>query len=177
MDLNSIEEIKKIDKQNVLGSIEALPNQCLHAWEDTSKVKIPENYKEVENLVMCGMGGSGLAGCIVESVFSGSLRIPIVRVNDYNLPGFANNKSLVVCSSYSGNTEEAISNANEAINRKAKWMAIGTGGELEKLARSNNVPFNKIEPQHNPSNQPRMAIGYSLTGQLSLVSKTGLIDI
>lgn len=174
--LDSREEIGKIDKQNVLGSVEALPQQCLHAWEEASKIEVPGNYCKVKAVVMCGMGGSGLGARVIESVYADEIKIPLVRINDYSLPKFVDQNTLVICSSYSGETEETIQNAKEAIAKKAKWMAIGAGNTLIKMARENNVPFYQINPKYNPSNQPRMAIGYSLIGQLVLAAKAGIIE-
>ena len=175
--LDSLEEIKKIDLENVLGSVEALSEQCLHAWEEAEKVEIPDSYKDVDSLVMCGMGGSGLGARVIESVFGKSLKIPLVRVNDYKLPEFVDEKTLVFCSSYSGTTEETIANAKEAIVKKAKWMAIGTGSSLIDLAKKEGAPFYQIVAKYNPSNQPRMAIGYSVMGQIVMVSKCGLLSV
>lgn len=175
--IDSREEIAKIDTQNVLGSIEALPDQCLDAWHDANQVNLPENYKHYSKAVLCGMGGSGLGGRVIESVYGGNMKVPLVRVNDYHLPNFTDEDTLIVCSSYSGKTEETINNMNEAIEKKAKWMAIGTGGQLIETAKKENVPFYQINPKYNPSNQPRMAIGYSIIGQLSLVAKAGLINL
>jgi glucose/mannose-6-phosphate isomerase len=175
-DIDSREKIAKIDKENVLGSVEALSQQCLHAWQDASEVSVPESYKDFDNVVMCGMGGSGLGARVIESLFAGSLKVPLVRVNDFHLPKWVNEKTLVFCSSYSGETEETIQNAKEAIEKKAKWMAIGAGNTLIKMAKDANVPFYQINPKFNPSNQPRMAIAYSIVGQLILASKAGLID-
>ena len=166
----------KIDKDNVLGSIEALPDQCLHAWEDAGKIEIPEEYKRVNTVVMCGMGGSGLGARVIESVYADEIKIPLVRINDYNLPKFVDKNTLVICSSYSGETEETISNAKQAIDAGAKWMAIGTGNTLIKMAQEYGVPYYQINPKYNPSNQPRMAIGYSVVGQLVLASKVGIIN-
>lgn len=173
--LDSREEIAKIDIKDVLGSIESLPDQCLHAWQEADKIHIPNNFKSAKNIVMAGMGGSGLGARVIESVFSDSLKIPFHRVHNYNLPAFVNQDSLVICSTYSGNTEEVISTARQAIAKKAKWIAVTTGGELLDLAKKHQVPTYLINPKHNPSNQPRMAIGYSVVGQLVLVSKTEVI--
>jgi len=175
--LDSIEEIKKIDTDNVLGSIMDLPKQCEDAWENAKDIVVPESYRDVTNIIMSGMGGSGLGARIIESVYHNQLKYPLTRVNDYDLPKFADHHSLVICSSYSGETEETISTAKEAIERNCKWMAIGTGKSLIELAKTNNVPYYKIEPKFNPSNQPRMAIGYSVIGQLILASKAGLFSI
>ena len=175
--LDSREKIAKIDKQNVLGSVEALPDQCKDAWEKASQIEVPEYYKDIKNVIMCGMGGSGLGARIIESAFAKQLTMPLMRVNDYDLPAFADIHSLVVCSSYSGTTEETVENARQAIEKQAKWMAIGTGNTLIDLALEKGVPFYKIEPVFNPSNQPRMAIGYSLVGQLVLAAKAGLFEL
>lgn len=175
--LDSREEIAKIDLGNVLGSVEALPDQCLDAWDKSQNISVPDSYKKIDNVIMCGMGGSGLGARVIESVYSEELKVPLIRVNGYNLPAFANDKSLISCSSYSGSTEETIQNANQAIAKNLKWMAIGTGGKLLELAQEHKVPFYKIDPKFNPSNQPRMAIGYSVIGQLALAAHAGIVSI
>jgi glucose/mannose-6-phosphate isomerase len=118
-----------------------------------------------------------LGARIIESIYHDQIKFPIIKINDYNLPYYTDIHSLVICSSYSGETEETIQNAKEAIEKMAKWMAIGTGGSLIDMAKENNVPYYKIDPKYNLSKQPRMAIGYSLIGQLVLASKAGLFSI
>jgi len=175
--LDSIDEIKKLDTQNVLGSVDELSKQVEDAYVEASKVEVSESYKDIENVVMCGMGGSGLGAMVIESVYGNSINYPLVRVNDYNIPHYVDEHSLVICSSYSGETEETINNAKQAIEKNAKWMAIGTGNTLIKLAQEKGVPFYQINPKYNPSNQPRMAIGYSIIGQLVLASKAGIFEL
>lgn len=175
--LDSREEIAKIDQQNVLGSVEALPKQCLDAWEQTRPIKVPDSYKSVKSVVMCGMGGSGLGARVIESVYGKVSGVPLVRVNTYDLPGFVNEGTLVFCSSYSGTTEETLENARQAMAKKAKWIAIGTGNTLIELAKTHGAPYYQIDARHNPSNQPRMAIGYSVVGHLAMAEKAGLIKL
>ena len=175
--LNFREEIGKIDVSNVLGSVEKLGKQCQHAWEDADKVIVPDSYRDVDNVVMCGMGGSGLGARVIDSVYSEKLRVPLIQIHEYHLPGFVNQKTLVICSSYSGETEETVANAKTAVERKAKWMAIGTGNTLIEMAKQAEVPYYQIDPKYNPSEQPRMAIGYSITGQIALAAKAGLITV
>ncbi|HLD92187.1 MAG TPA: SIS domain-containing protein [Patescibacteria group bacterium] len=175
MNLDNREDIKKLDISDVLSSIESLPMQCLHAWEDASKVVVPESYKDINKIVMCGMGGSGLGARVIESVYGTELKQPLVRVNDYHLPRWVDEKTLVICSSYSGETEETIQNLEEAISKNAKVMSIGSGNSLINKSEKLGIPFYKINPLHNPSNQPRMAIGYSIIGQLVMASKAGVI--
>lgn len=165
------------DKSNILGSIQSLPDQCTHAWEEANKVVVPDEYKNITNIVFCGMGGSGLGARVIESAYGNSIKYPIVRINDYHIPGFCNNHSLVICSSYSGETEETLQNAKEAIDKKCKILVIAHGGKLIEIAKEKNLPFYQIDVQHNPSNQPRMAIGYSVIGQLTLAHKANLITI
>jgi len=166
--------IAKIDKENVLRSIELLSEQCRHSWEDVEKIHVPV-YKDIKAVVMCGMGGSGLGARLIESVYADEIKIPLIRINDYDLPRFVDKNTLVICSSYSGETEETLSNARQAIKAGAKWMAIGGGNTLIAMAKEAKVPFYQITPSYNPCNQPRMAIGYSVVGQLSLAHKVGLI--
>lgn len=176
MNLDIPEEVKKVDVDNEYSSIPDFPKQVQHAWDDTKNIVVPENYKNITNLVMCGMGGSGLGARVIESVYKTELKVPLTRVNDYNLPEFVNENTLVICSSYSGTTEETLENIKQAKERHAKWMAIGAGGALIDEAKEANVPYYQIIPTYNPSKQPRMAIGYSIVGQLVLLSKCGLIN-
>jgi len=176
--LDSLDDIEKIDTESVYKSVIALPKQCLHAWNEVENLSvIKKDYSQIENIVFCGMGGSGLAARVIETAFSDKLKLPFVRINNYNLPNFVNSKSLVLCSSYSGSTEEILENVRQAVQRKAKWLAISTGGSLIKEAKKHNVPYYQIEPKFNPCNQPRMAIGYSIVGQLALAAKLGIIDV
>lgn len=176
-DGNTDIDIKSYDTQNVYESVLALPDQCLHAWEDSNKVEVPDSYRNTDNIIMCGMGGSGLGARVIESLYFSQLKKPLVRLNDYNLPSYVDEKSLVFVSSYSGNTEETINNLNQALSAKAKIIVIGAGGKLIEMAKEHDLPYYLIKPTYNPSNQPRMAIGYSIVGQLVLASKAGLLDI
>lgn len=176
LDLDDVAGMKKLDKSNVYGSVDQLSKQCLHAWESTQNLIIPHSYKKVNKIVMCGMGGSGLAARVIESVFLNKIKLPLHRVNDYDLPKWVDENTLVLISAYSGFTEEPIQCTHQAILKKTKWMAIGAGGLLIDLAKKHKVPYYIIDPIYNPSKQPRLAIGYSVIGQLVLVAKAGVIS-
>jgi len=177
LDLDNLQEIKKLDKENVLSSIDALPKQCLHAWEDNEKLEVPDSYRDINKIIMTGMGGSGLGARVIESVFANTLKYPLIRINEYDLPKYTDEKTLVICSSFSGTTEETVQNAHQAQKARAKWMAIGTGCTLIDFAKEQKVPYYQIIPTYNPSRQPRMALGYSVCGQLAMVSKAGIVNI
>lgn len=171
------QQLKKLDKSNLLGSIELLGEQCAEAWSDVKKIKIPANCRSVENIVVAGMGGSALGGHLIQALFSGELKVPIEVVRGYNLPNYVGPKTLLILSSYSGNTEETLSAAAEGKKRKAKIMGLAAGGKLEKFLRDNKYPAYIFKTTYNPSNQPRMGLGYSIVGQIGLLTKCGLLKI
>ncbi|OGV95834.1 hypothetical protein A2W24_02145 [Microgenomates group bacterium RBG_16_45_19] len=166
-----------IDTSQVLASIVALPEQCLDAAAQIQNLNFPDPYRSVKRVLIAGMGGSNLGGRIIEAVFADELTLPMVRLHDYHLPAWADAQTLIICSSYSGTTEETLSVAAEAIQRQLLWTAIGTGADLIALAQAQAVPYYQIQPTHNPSDQPRLALGYSLIGQLLILAKLGLINL
>ncbi len=174
--LASREEIAKFDKSNVLGSVEALADQVRHAWEDAQNITF-QPTAEIKNVVVAGMGGSGLGAYLIKTVFKDKLKVPFDYVNSYTLPGYVNENSLVVLASYSGGTEEILACAQDATLRHAQIMGICAGGKLGELAKQNNWPSYIINPTHNPSNQPRMAIGYAVFGTIVLLTKAGVISL
>lgn len=175
--LDSREEIKKLDISNLLGSAEALPNQIQDAWEQTQSIQFPSNYPNVKNIVVSGMGGSALGSLIIKRLYKDELTIPLEVYSHYHLPAYVNSDSLVLLSSYSGNTEETLAAAQQAIAVKAKVAVITGGGKLADLAVEHKWPMYLIDAKFNPSKQPRMAIGYAVFGQLSMFAKMGLINI
>lgn len=173
--LDDISAQKQLDPTNLYQSITDLAKQCQDAFEKASLVKFTP--QPVKNLIMSGMGGSILAAQVIEALYGRELSVPLIKVNDYHLPHWADQNSLVVCSSYSGTTEETVQTLNEAIAKKCQILVICGGGDLETIAKTHHLPMYKIEPVYNPCQQPRMAIGYSLIGQLVMIAKAGLLKI
>ncbi len=175
--IDSREEIKKLDKSNVLGSIEALPDQIQDAWTKASQIKLPADYSQVNNVVVMGMGGSALSTHIIKHLYKKDLQLPLEVYNHYEIPGYVNQDSLVILFSYSGNTEEVLEAAVEASLKTKKILVITSGGKLKAFAQRQNFPIYLIDPIYNPSNQPRMAIGYTVFGQLALFKTLGFINL
>ncbi|MBI5071927.1 SIS domain-containing protein [Candidatus Falkowbacteria bacterium] len=171
------QQIKKLDKSNLLGSIELLGEQCEAAWREVKKIKIPAAYRGVENIVVSGMGGSALGGHLIQTLFADQLKKPLEIVRGYSLPAYVGPKTLLILSSYSGNTEETLATAREGQKRKAKILGLATGGALANFLRRNNYPAYIFKPTYNPSNQPRMGLGYSIFGQLGFLARCGLLKI
>ena len=175
--LDDIDEIRKIDKGNILASIVLLPQQVEQAWREVNNLEIPQNFKEAKNIVLSGMGGSALGGRIIDSLILERLRAPFEVFTGFKLPRYANSDTLFIASSYSGNTEETLSSAKDAIAKGVKMFGIGTGGKLEEFFKSEKKPFYQVLPYANPSNQPRMGLGYAVTSILALLAKLKFIDI
>ncbi len=175
VNLDSIEQIKRIDKSDLITSIYNLPDQLNQAWEEIHSLSIKENYDEILNIVVSGMGGSALGGRIVDSFMFDKIRVPIEIVTDFKLPHYVNKNTLVIISSYSGNTAETISTFYDAEQSNAKIFGIATGGKLAELLKNNNSDSYIFNPFNNPSAQPRMGLGYSIGAILAILAKYNFI--
>lgn len=174
--LDSRSEIAKLDHSNALGSVEALAKQVDHAWESLKTITFTATAP-VKNVVVAAMGGSALGADVAKHLFKDRITVPFEVVNSYHLPGYVNENTLVVLASYSGTTEETLSCVKEAIERKAQCMFICAGGKLKEQGEANHWAGYVIDPKFNPSNQPRMAIGYAIIGLLGLLSKAGVFEL
>lgn len=173
--LDNLSQIKNLDKGKMLESIEALAEQCRQAWQDLKGYKLPRSYRQIQNIVVAGMGGSAIGAHVIDSVYANALTVPLEIVNDYHLPAYVGKETLVILSSYSGSTEEAVSCAAEAEKRGAKLLVITSGKHLADLMSKKSIPGYLFEPRYNPCGSPRMGLGYSLFGLLILFDKLGLI--
>ncbi len=117
------------------------------------------NKNDLQHIVVCGLGGSGIAGRLVKNYFTDKLDIPVESVSDYILPRYVNEHSLVILSSYSGNTEETCTMYSIARERGAKVIVISVGGALAEKAEADGVVCYRAVGGF----QPRVALGYSIT--------------
>lgn len=175
--LDNIKEIKKLDKSNMLGSIDLLPKQIEQAWDEVNQIEVPGDYKNINKIIVHGMGGSGLGTHIIRSLFLKKLKVPFSGVRGYHIPAAVDEQTLYILSSYSGNTEEVIQAYEPVKKRGAKILAITAGGELAELIRQGKIPGYIFNPKYNITDQPRMGIGYSVFGLLGLLKICGLIKI
>ena len=175
--LDNRKKIQNLDKENMLATIQDLAKQAEQVVRDLGRKKLLPNPKTVKNIIVGGMGGSALGAHVIQALFSDQLKVPFCFVNDYKLPNHVNKDSLVIISSYSGNTEEAISLLKEAKKRKAKVAIVAAGGKLAKLAQKNRVPAYIFEAKHNYCGQPRLALGYALFSLLILLRNSGYLKM
>lgn len=171
VNLDSLDQIKKIDKNNLINSIYNLSDQLNQSWDEVSSLKINFDHSEIQNIVVAGMGGSALGGRIVDAFLFEKIRVPIEIVTDFNLPKYVNSKTLVILSSYSGNTDETVSCYLDARLKGAKIFGIATGGKLAELFSKENIDSYIFNPFNNPSGQPRMSLGYSVGSILAILSR------
>lgn len=125
----------------------------------------------IQHVVVCGMGGSAIGADLVRSYLGGRLKIPMVICRHYGLPGFVGRNTLVIGSSYSGNTEETLTAIAAANKAGARIICVTTGGKLEAMATENSWSCVKI-----PSGMmPRAALAYSFAPLLVLMSRMGFV--
>lgn len=171
VDLDSQQIVEKLSKDPMAEAIYLLPEQIIAGWEvalpDLSAVASPDN------VVIVGMGGSAIGGDLVRVLGQAEVPVPVNVVRDYTLPAYVGPGSLVIASSYSGNTEETLSAFTQAKEVGAQLIAISSGGKLAELAGAWQIPYIKI-----PSGlQPRAALGYSMFPLLKVFSSLGLMKV
>ena len=175
--LDNPSDLKKLDKSDVAGSIAKLPDQIEQAWGESTKVTFPDDYKNIENIVVAGMGGSALGPELIRDVYKNELKVPLTVSRDYKLPSFTGQNTLVVLSSYSGSTEEVLSAAEDAVSHGVKIIGIAKGGKLGSFLKEKGLPAYIFDPKYNPSGQPRIGLGYAIVGLLGLFKSLNIIKI
>ncbi len=128
--------------------------------------------RKFSNVILTGLGGSAISGDLIKNYLRSEIRNPFIVNRNYFLPGFADSGSLLIASSYSGNTEETISVLEHAILKKCGIIVLTTGGKAEKIAIDNNLPIIKLQPGF----QPRFALGLSFFSLLITLEEIGLIN-
>jgi glucose/mannose-6-phosphate isomerase len=130
------------------------------------------NQSGIQQVLITGLGGSGIGGTILSEIIADSCRVPILVNKDYFLPNYVNENTLVVISSYSGNTEETVAAMDIAIRKKARIACVTSGGKVLAMAKQHQFDFIEI-PGGQP---PRACIGYSLVQLIQLFISYGLAD-
>jgi len=144
--------------------VENFPNQLAEALQIAGNSKISVG-KNIQNVLITGLGGSGIGGTIVSELANKQSKIPVSVSKDYFIPSFVNENTLVIVSSYSGNTEETLSAMQQAMEKKAQITCITSGGKVKELAEKNGYDLIVI-PGGNP---PRSCLGYSLVQLLHVL--------
>ncbi|MCX2741918.1 bifunctional phosphoglucose/phosphomannose isomerase [Pontibacter anaerobius] len=153
--------------------IEGFSQQLRNALEIGERATVTFAGPRYNNVVMAGMGGSGICSSILQAYVADKLKVPVVVQKSYSLPAFVGPATLVIASSFSGNTEEAVSMVRQAMEAEAVIGFVTSGGELLRIARANNMPHIVTPADAGP---PRACLGFTLVQQLYLLHYAGLLD-
>jgi glucose/mannose-6-phosphate isomerase len=165
------EFINKYDSQNQIEVLKDSYKQIMSAWNykiDLSNLK-KNNFSSI---VFCGLGGSAISGDLLSDYLTEEIKLPFKVVRGYNLPSYTNDDTLVIISSYSGNTEETISCFKQAMKRNSSIVVITSGGKIWEEANKNKIPAIKIDSGF----QPRYALGLSFFSLLKLIQELGFTN-
>jgi len=162
----------EISSMQMLSLIEAFPQQLAEAIEIARNSSLRDLDRMPQHVIITGLGGSGIGGSIVAEFAAHEGKIPVHVCKEYHLPAWVTEQSLVILSSYSGDTEETLATFHQAVERKAQVICISSGGTISSLAKEHG--FNLIQiPGGNP---PRACLGYSLVQLLGIFERYGWIE-
>lgn len=174
MNLNNL--INRFDPEGVIQILRDTYRQIEYAWE----VELPEQFDDLSgkiktgyyhSVVVSGVGGSALIGEMLQNYFNRELLFPLYVNRSYDLPAFADERTLLILSSYSGNTSEVISVFNDALEKNCAIICLSAGGKIEMMAEDLGISFVRLQKGF----QPRQATYQSFFVLLKVLQKFGLI--
>jgi glucose/mannose-6-phosphate isomerase len=168
--IDDIKYISKIDKFKMIDTLYRFPEQINETIDIVNESDVKSIFK-VNNIIISGMGGSAISGDILQRFFRTKLDIPIFVNREYNLPKWANKNTLILSQSYSGNTEETLSNFKQATQKKCKIIGFSSGGKLQDYCKKRDISFIKIPSGY----APRAATSYLLFSAIMAIKKTGIL--
>ncbi len=158
-----------LDSQGLFGIADAAAEAFVSGRASAEALEIPYPPDEVSSIAICGMGGSAIAGDLVLGAYRERLRHPSAVLRDYYLPGWVGENTLVVLSSYSGETEETLTAAMQATERNALCVGITSGGKLDGHYREMGVPIVDLPP----GLPPRAALLHLLGPLATILNRMG----
>jgi glucose/mannose-6-phosphate isomerase len=164
--------IRRIDVSDMLGRVRELPRQLALARRVAASVDLPDRYRDVDAVLLLGMGGSAIGAELVAALAGDRLRVPLLIHRDYGMPGWAGSRTLVIAASHSGETVETLSGAAAARRRGVPLVVVSTGGALGRQAEADATPYLRYEQP----GQPRAALGFSLGLVHELLVRAGLLE-
>ena len=169
----TLADIKGIDKSGMYDLIKGFPGHFAEGRKIGALADPIVRVNEINQVVIAGMGGSAIGGDLLRAYAGPDSNVPISVVRTYQLPASVTKDTLLVASSYSGNTEETLSLVTEALSRGTHIFCITTGGQLLDIAQRENLPH-VVVPGGMP---PRAALAYSLTPLLYMARAAGIIGV
>ena len=170
--LDDPDVIKRIDASDMLGRVRELPRQLSLARRVAGAVELDARHRDVDLVLVLGMGGSAIGAELVAAAAGDRLRVPLIVHRDYGLPAWAGERTLVIAASHSGDTVETLSGAAEARRRGLPLVVATTGGALGRQATTDGTPYFRYEAP----GQPRAAIGFCLGLIHELLARAELLS-
>jgi glucose/mannose-6-phosphate isomerase len=164
---------RRLDPRDMRGAIAAFPGHFREGWLLAADLQPRHRAQDLDHLVVIGMGGSAMGGDLLRTYARPSAPVPVTVVRDYTLPAWVGPRTLVVASSYSGNTEETLAAFEEALDRRAPIYALTSGGDLHTEALQRDLPHVVLPG----GMQPRAALGYSFGALLRVADKLGVVAV
>jgi glucose/mannose-6-phosphate isomerase len=168
--LDDLGQVQEYDEQAMLSIVGHFDRQLSEALEIGAQMDVPSEGPPIRSVLISGLGGSAIGGDFIRTYLGSELKVPLLVNRNYFLPGWVDDSTLVLMSSYSGNTEETISAFHEARRNDGRVVCITSNGELLRLAREYGYPCIVI-PGGRP---PRTALGYSAIPLLMLLARLGV---
>ena len=162
-----------LDKLNMRGSIMDFPSQIAKSFDIMKNWFPTKNYSGIKNIIVLGMGGSAIGGDVTKVIIQNHCLVPIIINRSYNIPIWVDSSTLVIASSYSGDTEETLSAFSQCLERKCRILVLSTGGLITQYADDMRLDRVMIPKGY----QPRAALGFSFTLILLVLKHLGFIPI
>ncbi len=170
-DLDDPQALRLADPQSMLEAVLDMPNDCRAAYDSARATEVLPSAEGVTSLTFCGMGGSAVSGDVVRSVFLERLGIPVEVNRSPVLPGHCGSQTLVVCSSYSGNTAETLAAFRAANERGCRVLVVTSGGTIADEAAELGVAIVRVPDGY----QPRAALGHLGFASLGALEAMGIL--
>lgn len=152
--------------------IEGFTRQLSDALKIGQTLDLQRPGSDIRNIVIAGMGASGISANLVDSLTFGRIPIPVIVSKTYNIPQFVSPHTLFIACSYSGNAEETVAALNKALLKRAQVIAVSSGGKLLDLCREYNLYYIQLP---GGSESPRAMVAYHMNALLHILYHTNLI--
>jgi glucose/mannose-6-phosphate isomerase len=146
--LDDMDQMQQVDRENMLSFYVDAVKHYEESWKNAQKISL--DYPAPKNILIAGMGGSAIGGELLKDYTRTTAKVPVEVSREYTLPAYADKNSLVILTSYSGDTEETLSCFLDALKRKCMVFCVSSGGALIKYAQKLNVPHLKVRGEMPP---------------------------
>jgi glucose/mannose-6-phosphate isomerase len=164
-------DIMSYDSADMFSILSAFPEQIAEAFEIGSNIEPSKDLSSVQNIIITGLGGSAIGGDLLRSYLQYEIKVPVTINRNYFLPAYAGSNTLVIVSSYSGETEETLSAYNDAKSKGCRIVCVSSGGKLTLQAENDGYLVIKVPRGY----QPRCALAFSFFTLLLFFTKNGLV--